>query len=872
MNSGEIRQTFLVFFRSKGHYIVPSAPMVIKDDPSLMFTNAGMNQFKDIFLGLARTPHKRVANTQKCLRVSGKHNDLEEVGIDTYHHTMFEMLGNWSFGDYFKKEAIAWAWELLTAVFNIDKENLYVTVFAGDEDEGLPRDTEAYNEWRRVVPEDRILFGTKKDNFWEMGDTGPCGPCSEIHVDVRSMQEKRSVDGASLINKGHPLVIEIWNLVFIEYNRNSNGHLSPLPQKHIDTGMGFERLCMVLQGKQSNYDTDIFSPVIATLSGITGIRYGAAVSTDIAMRVVADHLRAVTFAIADGQLPSNTGAGYVIRRILRRAVRYGYTFLDRKEPFMNDLVPHLVELYKDVFPEVARQHELIRKVIAEEESSFLHTLAFGIRRFEQYTGNSAVKQLIDGDFAFELFDTYGFPVDLTQLMAREKGYEVDMDGFRKNLDRQKERSRQHAAVDADDWIILTAGEHSEFIGYDTLEADVRLTRYRQVKIKGEEKYQLVFDKTPFYAESGGQVGDTGFIEDGSEKIAITDTKKEHNLIMHLTARMPSHPGAVFRAWVDAVNRLRTACNHSATHLLHHALREILGKHVEQKGSYVGPTHLRFDFSHYQKVSPEDLTRIEAMVNSEIRKDIPLVEQRSVPIDDAIGAGAIAFFGEKYGDKVRVIRFDDSLELCGGTHVRATGQIGCFRILSETAIAAGVRRIEAITADAAEAFVNEHILTLEAIKKMLKNPGDVVRSVEALLAQNAELHHKIEELSKDKLRQILTQLTGRVEDIHGMRFIGQRLDLDPGELKDLAFDLNAAFDELFLILGSESDGKANLIIMISESLAKKKKLHAGSIIRDVAHYIEGGGGGQAHYASAGGRKPAGLSQAIDHVRKMLLNSA
>jgi alanyl-tRNA synthetase len=868
MDSNQIRNAFLGFFRSKGHHIVPSAPMVIKDDPTLMFTNAGMNQFKEIFLGQSEAKYPRIADTQKCLRVSGKHNDLEEVGIDTYHHTMFEMLGNWSFGDYFKKEAIEWAWELLTGVLGIDKEDLYVTVFAGDEADALPQDKEAFAYWRNVISEDRILFGSKKDNFWEMGDTGPCGPCSEIHADIRDAAEKKRLPGKELINKGHPLVIEIWNLVFIEFNRTSEGKLVPLPQKHIDTGMGFERLCMVLQGKKSNYDTDVFQPIISALSNLTGIHYGDSLQKDTAMRVIADHLRAISFAIGDGQLPSNTGAGYVIRRILRRAVRYGYTFLSLKEPFIHELVPILVSQMKATFPELEKQQDIIRKVITEEEFSFQRTLALGIKRFEQYIASMHYNSVIDGNFAFDLFDTYGFPVDLTQLMAKELGLKVDMEGFTKGLNKQKERSRQASSIDTGDWVILTENEGSSFTGYDELLGRISLSRYRKVKIKGEDIYQLVFNKTPFYAESGGQIGDTGYIENANEKISITDTKKEHNLIVHFADKLPSDPSADFKAVVNQSNRILTACNHSATHLLHNALREILGKHVEQKGSFVGPTHLRFDFSHYQKIGKEELSRIEALVNHAIRRNIPLEENRSIPIQKAMEMGAIAFFGEKYGDYVRVIQFGDSIELCGGTHVKATGQIGLFKIISESAIAAGIRRIEALTADKAEEYINNQIQIVDDIKILLKGTGDVIKSVSNLIAENHDLQKQIEKLNRRKMEDIRNQLISHAELINGINFIGAKVDLDAAGLKDVAFDLRNSLEDLVLMIGSETEGKANLTLMISDRLVKSRGFNAGSIMREVSKEIKGGGGGQLNYASAGGTEPSGIFHSIEKVKRMI----
>ncbi|MFM9052907.1 MAG: alanine--tRNA ligase, partial [Bacteroidota bacterium] len=751
MTSREIRSAFLDFFRNKGHQIVSSAPMVVKNDPTLMFTNAGMNQFKDLFLGNAPIKYSRIANTQKCLRVSGKHNDLEEVGIDTYHHTMFEMLGNWSFGDYFKKEAIAWSWELLTDIYKMDKNRLYVTVFEGDEKEKLAFDQESFDCLKEVIDVDRILRGNKKDNFWEMGDSGPCGPCTEIHVDLRSEQERMKVDGKSLVNAGHPQVIEIWNNVFMEFNRKADGSLEPLPSRHVDTGMGFERLCMSLQGKTSNYDTDVFQPLIQYIATRSGVRYGTAEKTDIAMRVMSDHIRAISFAIADGQLPSNNRAGYVIRRILRRAVRYGFTFLNFKEPFLNNLVPILAEQFDTIFPELKAQQDFVMRVIHEEESAFLRTLESGIRRFEEYKGKG-----VSGDFAFELYDTFGFPIDLTQLMARENGMEVDMEGFSNCLNDQKERSRAAAVVDTEDWVIIRSGDDAvEFIGYDHLECEAHVVKYRKVKSKGKESFQIVLDRTPFYAESGGQVGDTGTLVGGNDIIRITDTRKENNLIVHVCEHLPEDTSRKFLAVVDSGRRSSISSNHSATHLLHSALKEVLGNHVNQKGSLVNDAATRFDFSHFAKVTDEELLRIEQIVNSRIREDIMLDEQRSVPVQKAMEMGATALFGEKYGEFVRVITFDPnfSRELCGGTHVRSTGKIGMFKIVSEGAVAAGVRRVEAITADTAERYFNDALNTLERVRDTLKNPKDVVEKLEQLIQENDVLKSRIESLLVEKARGI-----------------------------------------------------------------------------------------------------------------------
>jgi alanyl-tRNA synthetase len=868
MTSAEIRRTFLDFFASKQHTIVPSAPMVIINDPTLMFTNAGMNQFKDIFLGIAPVKYSRIADTQKCLRVSGKHNDLEEVGHDTYHHTMFEMLGNWSFGDYFKKEAIAWAWELLTVVYKIDPSRLYVTVFGGDENDNLPSDSEAYNIWKELIAEDRILQGSKKDNFWEMGDTGPCGPCSEIHVDIRNDDERAKVPGATLINRDHPQVIEIWNNVFIQFNRLSNGSLVPLPAKHVDTGMGFERLCMVLQGKQSNYDTDIFTPIISEISQLSGIPYGASLKSDIAMRVIADHLRAVAFAIADGQLPSNVKAGYVIRRILRRAVRYAYSFLNVRDPFIFKLLPVLEKQMGDQFPELKNQSELIHRVMHEEENSFLRTLSVGIQKFQQYTQSQEDNKTIKGDFAFELYDTYGFPIDLTQLMSRELGWSVDMEGFNTRLEEQKNRSRKDAAVETDDWTELIPSNGCEFVGYDVTEADVRITSYRKIIAKGKDVYQLVFNKTPFYAESGGQVGDTGYIESAGERIIITDTKKEHGLTLHLTDKLPSDPAAEFKAVVDTHKRILTANNHSATHLLHHALREILGSHVEQKGSFVGPDYLRFDFSHFQKLTDEEISGVEKLVNQMIRRNSILEEHRSVPMEKAKEMGALAFFGEKYGDSVRVVRFGESIELCGGTHAAATGQIGLFKIVSESAIAAGVRRIEAITADKAEEYFNEQIAIVDQLKALVRNPNDPLRAVQQLIEQQAELKKQLESLNAEKAGKLKDELANKAETINGVNFITARVNIDNQAVKDLAFALKAKVENLFLVLGNESDGKAGLTVMIADNLVTDRKLNAGQIIRELAKHIQGGGGGQPNYATAGGKNPDGLKTAFEEAKKLI----
>ncbi len=868
MTSTEIRQTFLDFFKSKQHQIVASSPMVVKNDPTLMFTNAGMNQFKDIFLGNSPVKYPRIADTQKCLRVSGKHNDLEEVGHDTYHHTMFEMLGNWSFGDYFKKEAIGWAWELLTEVYKIDKDRLYVTIFGGDSTDSMPEDTEALDIWKKYIAEDRILRGSKKDNFWEMGDTGPCGPCSEIHVDIRNSAERTVIPGSDLVNHDHPQVIEIWNNVFIQFNRQANGSLVMLPAKHVDTGMGFERLCMVLQGTQSNYDTDVFTPLIAEIAKLTGIAYRSDAKSDVAMRVIADHLRAVSFAIADGQLPSNVKAGYVIRRILRRAVRYGYSFLNVREPLIFKLVQVLEGQMGPVFPELKSQIQLIQRVIAEEEQSFLRTLAIGIQKFQQYVASGKTNKLIKAEFAFEMYDTYGFPIDLTQLMSREIDWTVDMEGFSKRLEEQKNRSRQDATIETDDWVELIPSDNMEFVGYDQEEADVKITKYRKVIAKGKEVYQLVFDRTPFYAESGGQIGDTGIIESAAESIEIIDTKKENNLFVHLVETVPVNPGAEFIARVSEHRRTLIANNHSATHLLHYAMRSILGEHVEQKGSFVGPDYLRFDFSHFQKLTDGEITAIETMVNHLIRENSRLDENRAIPMTEAQKLGALAFFGEKYGDNVRVIRFGKSVELCGGTHVKATGQIGLFKITGESAIASGIRRIEAITADKAEEFLNEQVAMIDNLKLLVKNPTDPLKAVQQLIDQNAELRRQLESFNLQKAGLLKDELIKNAELINGINFISTTTDLDAGSIKDLAYSLKNSIGNLFLVIGSESDGKANLAVLISDNLVSERKMNAGQIIRELAKHIQGGGGGQPGYATAGGKEVAGIQVALEQARKLI----
>jgi len=869
MTAKEIRQAFLSFFESKQHHVVPSAPIVVKNDPTLMFTNAGMNQFKDLFLGEAAIKYSRVADTQRCLRVSGKHNDLEEVGIDTYHHTMFEMLGNWSFGDYFKKEAIAWSWELLTEVYKIPKEKLYVTYFEGDEKEGLEKDQEAYDLWKQYVDESHILPGNKKDNFWEMGDTGPCGPCSEIHVDCRTDEEKALVDGATLVNADHPQVIEIWNNVFMQFNRLKNGSLQSLPAKHVDTGMGFERLVRVLQEKTSNYDTDVFQPMIQFISEKAGIKYGADEKTDIAMRVMADHIRAISFVIADGQLPSNNKAGYVIRRILRRAVRYAYTFLNFKEPFLNQLVPLLAEQFKGVFDELLSQQDFVQKVVLEEEVSFLRTLSTGIQRFEKY---QATDDVVEGAFAFELSDTFGFPIDLTELMAREKGWSVDLVGYEQALKKQKDDSRAATAIDTGDWIIVNTDDQSEFVGYDDLEIETEILKYRKVKAKGKEQFQIVLRQTPFYAESGGQVGDTGRLEDHSRQfwVDITDTKKENGLTVHFTDILPDNLEGKFWAVVDEDKRILTEDNHSATHLLHAALKQVLGKHVNQKGSLVNADYLRFDFSHFAKVTDEELAQIEVIVNQKIRQNIKLKEQRNVPYQDAIESGVTALFGEKYGDFVRMITFDDhfSKELCGGTHVKATGQIGSFKIISESAVAAGVRRIEAITADKAEQYFLDQRKELGHLKALLNGSKDLSASVQALLDENAKLKKEIEKSTIERVNTLKHEIVHHVRGINGVNLIAKHIDLQSAEaIKNLAFSLKDMVDNLFLVFTTEIDGKPGITVMLSDHLVKRG-LNASNIVRELGKEIQGGGGGQPFYATAGGKNTAGLKVVLEKAESFI----
>lgn len=874
MNASQIRQSFLTFFSEKQHTIVPSAPIVVKNDPTLMFTNAGMNQFKDIFLGNEPATSPRIADTQKCLRVSGKHNDLEEVGYDTYHHTMFEMLGNWSFGDYFKKEAIAYAWEYLTETLKIDKSRIYITVFGGDEEDGLPMDQEAFDFWKAYIVEDRILMGSKKDNFWEMGDTGPCGPCSEIHVDIRDDSEREALDGSKLVNMDHPQVIEIWNLVFIEFNRLSNGKLNKLPARHVDTGMGFERLVMVVQGKKSNYDTDVFQPIIQEIAKLSNNTYGHDKQKDIAMRVIADHLRTVAFAIADGQLPSNNGAGYVIRRILRRAIRYGYTFLGMDEPFVYKLLPVLTRQMESSFPEIGSQQQLVSKVIYEEENSFLRTLAQGIKRFENYVVNHADLKLIDGSFAFELFDTFGFPIDLTQVLAREKGLKIDMKSFAEQLEEQKSRSRNAATIAAGDWVIIADNaQPTKFVGYTQTEASSKILRYREVIAKKKKHYEIVLDQTPFYAESGGQVGDTGILISANEKIPVFNTLKENNLIIHLSAEIPENPEAEFMAVIDAANRLQTANNHSATHLMHAALRAVLGTHVEQKGSLVDTERLRFDFSHFSRMTSDEIRRVEVMVNENIRKNTPNETLENVPIDEAKLMGAMALFGEKYGDSVRVVSFDReySVELCGGTHVSATGQIGLFKIISEGAIAAGIRRVEAVTGFAAEAYVLNLQDQLEQIKDVVKSTGEPVKGVIQLSTQLQQAQKEIEKLQKEKAEAAAEILFRRAEQQDGYLLINEIIkDAGLDDLRQIALALKQHNTDLVAVLAGVQNEKPALCVLITDKLVSEKSWDASKLVKEAGREIKGGGGGQSGLATAGGKFVDGLEAARKFILIKLLS--
>jgi len=869
MDSSTIRRKFLDFFAGKQHQIVPSAPLVLKNDPSLLFTNSGMVQFKDYFLGNATPASKRIADTQKCLRVSGKHNDLEDVGLDTYHHTMFEMLGNWSFGDYFKKEAIAWAWELLTEVYQLPQERLYVTVFGGDKGDNLPVDEEAIELWKQHVPPERILHGIKKDNFWEMGESGPCGPCSEIHIDLRGSDEVKKKPGKELVNSDHPQVVEIWNLVFIQFNRLASGVLEPLPNKHVDTGMGFERLCMAIQGKTSNYDTDVFRPLMDFIALNAQVQYGAEHKTDVAIRVMADHIRAVAFAIADGQLPSNTGAGYVIRRILRRAVRYGFSYLNFKEPFMHRLVPLLALQLKDVFPELQQQHDYVERVVHEEEISFLRTLEKGLKRIEMIQHETADKT-IPGSVAFELYDTFGFPFDLTALIARERGFTVDEKGFHEEMAKQKSRSKADAAKETGDWVTVDADAKTVFVGYDQHQADARLVKYRKVKQKNRELYQLVLDHTPFYAESGGQVGDTGWLTYGDQSIEVLDTKKENELIVHYCEKLPSE-GTALRARIDHRKRALTECNHSATHLLHAALRQVLGKHVEQKGSLVNAEMLRFDFSHFAALTSHELHQVEDVVNQRIRENILLHEQRSLPIAEAKKAGAMALFGEKYGEFVRVVTFDPdfSVELCGGTHVSATGKIGLFKIVSESSVAAGVRRIEAVTATGAQQYVNQSLALLGEVRTLLKNPKDLAASLQQLIESKHAADKKLEQLNNEKATAIKDRLAASAKSAGGRSLIIEKISAPTADaLKYIAYALRQQFDDLILILAAEVESKPFVTVMLGDKMVAEKKFHAGNMVKELAALIDGGGGGQPFYATAGGKNLAGLDHVLARAKQIV----
>ena len=864
MTSKEIRESYKSFFASKGHQIVPSAPMVVKGDPTLMFTNAGMNQFKDIILGHAEIKYPRVADSQKCLRVSGKHNDLEEVGHDTYHHTMFEMLGNWSFGDYFKKEAIEWAWEFLTEVLKVDKSRLYVTVFEGAEDEGLHRDEEAAGYWAQYLPQERILNGNKHDNFWEMGDQGPCGPCSEIHIDIRSEEERKAVDGLTLVNQGHPQVIEIWNLVFMQFNRKADGSLDSLPNHVIDTGMGFERLCMAIQGKTSNYDTDVFTPIIQAISTLTGVNYGADAKSDVAMRVIADHIRTIAFAITDGQLPSNAKAGYVIRRILRRAVRYGYTFLGRRDAFMYSLIPSLIDSMGDAYPELIKGKDLIQRVIKEEEESFLRTLETGIRLLEKKIEELGSNKTLSGDDAFVLYDTYGFPLDLTALILSEHGCSLDEEGFNVAMEAQRARARNAAALDTEDWVILREGE-TTFLGYDYTECDTEILRYRKVKQKNKEYYQVVLSSTPFYAEMGGQVGDSGYLTDGTTKYEVFDTKRENNLPVHLMTRLPEDASCELTAVINIEKRHAAEANHTATHLLHEALREILGTHVEQKGSFVSPDVLRFDFSHFSKVEPSELRKVEQLVNERIRENFPREEFRNVPIAEAQAMGAMALFGEKYGEEVRVLKYGTSIELCGGTHVSATGRIGFFRIISESSVAAGVRRIEAVTGAGAEKMLYQVEDLLKEVKELFNNNPQIITAIKKTIEENAELAQQVQAALKEKVASFKQHLLSQREELGGVRIFKVQQNVSAELIKDLAFQIAGEVSESFIFIGATDEGgKPNLTLMLSRDLVESKGWNASNILRSAAKHIQGGGGGQPHFATAGGKRIEGLDDAVQQI--------
>ncbi len=872
MKSQDVRKQFLNFFEGKGHLIVPSAPIVLKDDPTLMFNNSGMAQFKEYFLGNGTPKSNRIADTQKCLRVSGKHNDLEEVGIDTYHHTMFEMLGNWSFGDYFKKEAINWAWELLTEVYKIPKDILYVSVFEGNPDENVPFDQEAYDIWKTLISEDRIILGNKKDNFWEMGEQGPCGPCSEIHVDIRSVEEKAKISGKELVNNDHPHVVEIWNNVFMEFNRKADGSLEKLPAQHVDTGMGFERLCMVLQGVQSNYDTDVFSPIIQHIEKITGAKYTIKAKDEeeekinIAIRVIADHVRAVAFAIADGQLPSNTGAGYVIRRILRRAIRYGFTFLNTKEAFIYQLVETISAQMGSSFPEITAQKNLVMNVIKEEENSFLRTLDQGLQLLENVISSTQGK-LVSGQKAFELYDTFGFPIDLTALILRERGYDLDEAGFDKAMLEQKTRSRAASETSTEDWVILEEGNNETFVGYDQIENEVKITRFRKTDSKKDGVlFQIVLNNTPFYPEGGGQVGDKGVLVAANETIQIIDTKKENNLIVHFSKQLPENVNALFEAKVASNLRDLTSRNHSATHLMHHALRSILGTHVEQKGSLVNPNYLRFDFSHFAKLTEAELQQVEDFVNARIQEQLPLIERRNIPFAQAVSEGAMALFGEKYGDEVRAIKFGESMELCGGIHVKNTAEIWHFKIVSEGAVAAGIRRIEAITSDAVKAHFASNENTLNEVKEALKNPQDILKAVHSLQEENGKLSKQMEALMKDKVKNIKATLASEIKIVNGIQFLAKHVDLDPNGAKDLAYELGTLGTNVFVVLATTdpevSGGKPTITCYISKELVAEKSLNAGNVVRELGKYIQGGGGGQPFFATAGGKNTSGIPEALE----------
>ncbi len=872
MKSQDVRKQFLNFFEGKGHLIVPSAPIVLKDDPTLMFNNSGMAQFKEYFLGNGTPKSNRIADTQKCLRVSGKHNDLEEVGIDTYHHTMFEMLGNWSFGDYFKKEAINWAWELLTEVYKIPKDILYVSVFEGNPDENVPFDQEAYDIWKTLISEDRIILGNKKDNFWEMGEQGPCGPCSEIHVDIRSAEEKAKISGKDLVNNDHPHVVEIWNNVFMEFNRKADGSLEKLPAQHVDTGMGFERLCMVLQGVQSNYDTDVFSPIIQHIEKITGAKYTIKAKDDeeekinVAIRVIADHVRAVAFAIADGQLPSNTGAGYVIRRILRRAIRYGFTFLNTKEAFIYQLVETLSAQMGGSFPEITAQKNLVMNVIKEEENSFLRTLDQGLQLLENVISSTQGK-LVSGQKAFELYDTFGFPIDLTALILRERGYDLDEAGFNKAMLEQKTRSRAASEVSTEDWVILEEGNNETFVGYDQVVNEVKITRFRKTDSKKDGVlFQIVLNNTPFYPEGGGQVGDKGVLISANESIQIIDTKKENNLIVHFSKQLPENVNTIFEAKVNQDLRDLSSRNHSATHLMHQALRSILGTHVEQKGSLVNPNYLRFDFSHFAKMTEAELQQVEDFVNARIQEQLPLIERRNIPFAQAVSEGAMALFGEKYGDEVRAIKFGESMELCGGIHVKNTAEIWHFKIVSEGAVAAGIRRVEAITSDAVKAHFASYENTLNEVKEALKNPQDILKAVHSLQDDNAKLSKQIEALMKDKVRNIKATLASEIKTVNGVQFLAKQVDLDLNGAKDLAYELGTLGTNVFVVLATAdpevSGEKPTISCYISKELVAEKSLNAGNVVRELGKYIQGGGGGQPFFATAGGKNSAGIAEALE----------